>query len=472
MVNKKLWKLYESLKKQGLTPEKEERILQEINFKGKHRIQTYPALEEILNSKDVYGYLKKIQPYLRGSKSIYSFNDQKLFQNQQPIITPYHAIQTLDELLERDQLREKDGFPKKIKLGKIVKPARGKKGKVVVVPVTTEDKFVHDDRFGLGGLGQSGSGSGEGEEGDVIAEQPLSGEGEGEGDEAGEGEGGDHGIEAKAYEIGRILIEKYKLPNLKEKGKKRAVKQYTYDLTDKHRGHGQVLDKKATLKEVIETNLGLERINKEEEIDTTQFIVSPRDKIYRILSRETEYQSEAVVFLLRDYSGSMNGKPTEVVCTQHLFLYAWLLYVYEKLVTPRFVVHDTAAKEVLDFHTYYTLQIAGGTKVCTAFQKVNEIVEKENLARDYNIYVFYGGDGEDFDQGEETIAALNKMLTYSNRVGLTIVGSYSNGNSEVEQYVRRSGLLEQKPDLIRMDSLPEQEATEERIIQGIIKLIS
>ncbi|MBM3199823.1 DUF444 family protein [Candidatus Woesearchaeota archaeon] len=384
-----------------------------------------------------------------------------------------YAFQTLDELLERDKKREEDGFPTKIKLGKIVKPGKGKKGKIVVVPTTTEDKFVHDDRFGLGGMGDGEGGTGEGEEGDVIAEQPLDGEGEEGGEGAGDGDGGDHEIESKAYELGRILTERFELPNLKEKGKKKAVKQYTYDLTDKHRGHGQILDKKATLQKIIETNMGLGNIKgDEEEIDTTSLVVGPRDKIYRILSRETEYQSEAVVFLLRDYSGSMWGKPTEVVCTQHLFIYAWLLYQYQKLVTPRFVVHDTKAKEVPDFHTYYTLLVAGGTDVHTAFKKVNEIVEKENLARDYNIYVFYGGDGQDWDEsGGKTIEELEKIMRYANRVGITVAG-YSSYKSGLERYIERSGLLDKHPHLFKMNSITAESATEERIIESIIDLIS
>lgn len=472
MTKSKAWKLYESLKLNGLLPEQEKKILQELSYKGKHKILEYPPLSYLQASGDLFSYLQQIQPYLQ-KKNPQKYADLLTLQGMRPKQSAHYAFQTLDELLERDKQREQDGFPTKIKLGKIVKPGKGKKGKIIVVPVTTEDKFVHDDKFGMGGMGEGEGGTGEGEEGEVIGEQPLNGEGEGEGDgDAGQGEGQDHEIESKAYELGRILTQRFELPNLKDKGKKSAVKQYTYDLTDKHRGHGQILDKKATLEEIIETNLGLGNINGEDDIDTTNLLVSPRDKIYRILSRETQYQSQAIVFLLRDYSGSMSGKPTEIVCTQHLFLYAWLLYQYEKLVTPRFIVHDTEAKEVPDFHSYYNLIVAGGTSVYTAFQKVNEIVEKENLAKDYNIYVFYGGDGEDWYQGgDETISEIKKMLLYTNRIGMTIVGD-GYGESQVQRYMKNSGLLESHESLIRMNSLSETDSSEEKIIESIIDLVS
>ncbi len=63
----------------------------------------------------------------------------------------------------------------------------------------------------------------------------------------------------------------------------------------------------------------------------------------------------------------------------------------------RFILHDNEAREVPDFESYYRLRVAGGTKVASAYRLVNEIVEKESLAKDYNIYVFHGTDGDDWD---------------------------------------------------------------------------
>ena len=47
----------------------------------------------------------------------------------------------------------------------------------------------------------------------------------------------------------------------------------------------------------------------------------------------------------------------------------------------------------------------------SAYKLVNKIVETENLVRDYNIYIFHGTDGDDWDTtGKETIPELEKML--------------------------------------------------------------
>jgi uncharacterized sporulation protein YeaH/YhbH (DUF444 family) len=388
---------------------------------------------------------------------------------------------TLDELLERDRQREEDGFKRKIRIGQIVKPGSGGKEKIIVVPTTVEEKLIHDEinMDQEQGEGEPSGGTGEGEEGDIIGEQPVrpeegEGEGEGTGEGPGEGEGGEHEFEANAYELGKVLSQDFQLPNLKDKGKKRTLAKYIYDLTDKNKGVGQFLDKKATLKKIVQTNIMLGRIPDISDIDTTQFLISPQDMIYRILSREKEFESQALVFFLRDYSGSMGGKVTQTVVSQHVMLYSWLMYQYEKQVETRFILHDTDAKEVADFYKYYSYKVAGGTKVFTAFKLVNDIVERESLARDYNIYVFHGTDGDDWDkQGTQTIAEIERMMAYVARIGISIVEhSYVGGKqTEVEKYLKASSILSKHKELIKLDVMDEN-ADDARIIQGIKRLIS
>ncbi len=389
---------------------------------------------------------------------------------------------TLDELLERDRRREEDGFKRKIRIGRIVKPGSGGKDKIIVVPTTVEEKFVHDEIHPEQeqGEGESTGGTGEGEEGDIIGEQPVRPEegegenGEGDGEGPGEGKGGEHELESNAYELGKVLSQDFQLPNLKDKGKKRTLSRYIYDLTDKNRGAGQILDKKATLKKIVETNITLGNIPDADDIDTSRFLISPQDLIYRILSREKDFESQALVFFLRDYSGSMGGKVTQAVVSQHVMLYSWLLYQYEKQVETRFILHDTQAKEVDDFYKYYSYRVAGGTNVFTAFKMVNDIVERESLARDYNIYVFHGTDGDDWDKdGKQTIVEIEKMLSYVSRIGVSIVEhSYVGSNqTEVEKYLKSSQILTQHGDLIKLDVMSEN-ADDTRIIQGIKRLIS
>jgi uncharacterized protein len=458
-MNPRLLKIYKAIKAKGLSKEQDEKVLSEIR---------HAELKEISEQNDV----KPVWP--EGSKSFYAYHDLLILHD---MTSPQHNytsyLKSLDELLERDKQREKDGFPRKIRVGQLIKPGKGKQNKVVVVPSTVEEKLLHDNTFRPPDQDDGTGGSGEGEEGEVIGEQTAQSE-EGEGAGPGQGSGGSHEMESNAYDLGKILTEKFELPNLKDKGKKRSLTRYTYDLTDRNRGVGQILDKKATLKQIIETNIHLGNIPDLYNIDSTRFIISPKDKIYRILSREKDYESQAMVFFLRDYSGSMAGKPTDIVVAQHVLIYSWILYQYEKQVESRFILHDTEAKEVPDFDTYYRSKVAGGTRVASAFRLLNEIVEKENLAADYNIYVFHGTDGDDWDvEGKETIPEIKKMLNYVSRAGISVIGapSASLNNTEVERYINKSGFLKDYPKLIRMDVM-DVNADEPRLIDGIKKLIS
>ena len=410
----------------------------------------------------------------RVPSSLYGCSDLDVLQEARaPAGSPTVCLRSIDDLLERDKLRETDGFPRKIRVGRLIKPGKGGKDKIVVVPTTVEEKLVHDNSFQEPGEEASSGGAGEGEEGEVIGEQPVH-DPNGQGSGPGDGQSGPHEMESSAYDLGRILTERFSLPNRKDKGKRRSLTRYTYDMTDRHKGFGQVLDKKATLRKVLETNITLGRLDDVGAIDPTGFLISPSDRIYRILSREKDYESQAVVFFLRDYSGSMSGKPTEIVVAQHVLIYSWLLYQYEKQVESRFILHDTEATEVPDFYTYYNSRVAGGTRVASAYRFVNEVVEKENLVRDYNIYVFHGTDGDDWDaEGKEALPELQKMLAYANRVGITVAsnGAGSNRSSEVERYIRNSDLLKNSPDLLRLDVMP-QDADEPRLIEGIRRFLS
>lgn len=383
-------------------------------------------------------------------------------------------MSSIDELLERDNQRDKDGFPRKIRLGRLIKPRRDKTDQLVIIPTTVEEKFIHDRSLDASGLREATGGSGEGKAGDVVSEQPVRGTGRAGTGRSGQGEGGSHELESNAYDLGRILTEKFRLPNLKEKGKKRFLNRYTYDLTDRHEGSGQFLDKKASLRKILETNIILGNYSETEPADPSGFLITPQDMVYRILSQEKDYESQALVFFIRDYSGSMTGKTTELVVAQHVLIYSWLLYQYKRQVETRFILYDTEAKEVSDFYTYYNSGIAGGTRAVSAYRLVNRIVREENLEKDYNIYIFHGTDGDDWDaSGSEALPEIETLLTFTNRMGITIA-EHTNGvrsETEMERYLKASGLLEDQGDRLRLDVIRE-DAQEGRLIEGIKMLIS
>lgn len=407
---------------------------------------------------------------------LYEFNDHKTFQALN-VDDKAIYLKSLDDLIEHDKQREKDGFPKRIKLGKLIKPIKGHKEQVIIVPSTTEPKFYHDNSVteDENDLGETG-GAGEEQEGDVLGQEEVDPQGaEGEGQGAGEGNGEGHDISQEAFDLGKVLTEQFELPNLQDKGSKRSLVKFKYDLTDINKGFGQLIDKKATLKEIIKKNILLGKMGPDTGFKPEDLLISPKDHVYKIMSKEKDYESQALVFFIRDYSGSMQGTPTEVVTTQHLLIYSWLMYQYQNRVENRFILHDTDAKEVEDFYTYFRSNIAGGTKVAPAFELVEKIIEEGSLEKDYNIYIFYGTDGDDWETGGiNALKSIENLLNKVNRIGITIAKNAwsSNKTTTIEAYINNSNLLNSRSDKIKLDAFKAEESTEDRVIEGIKKLIS
>ena len=414
---------------------------------------------------------------------------------EQTIASKTTSLESLQDLIKRDRERKEDGFPSKIKFRKVLAAP----DKVINVPYVDEEQLIHGQfepknivslkdqaasSFDMPDIDET-TGHGDDEVGDVIGEVPITGRGDGDDDgdgddrdQPGSGAGdedADHAIEEDAYELGKRLMEQLELPNLKDKARKVPTDEYTYDLTDRHRGSGQVLDKKETLKRIVKTNLVLGKINKDD-LDTQKMVISPGDMVYRVLSRERVWKAQAVVCFLRDYSGSMWGDPTKALVSQHLMIYAWLLIQYERRVIPRFFVHDHSAREVTA-KEYFGLGAGGGTFIASGYKKINEVVEGEGLENYYNIYVFQGTDGDDGDfEGEFALPELKKILRYASRMGVTLFKHpyYSSQDQDTifEQYIEESGILEQK-DVFRMHIMPRYyDATEEMNIEALKALIA
>ncbi|MFP4656898.1 MAG: DUF444 family protein, partial [Candidatus Woesearchaeota archaeon] len=314
-----------------------------------------------------------------------------------------HSVSTLQDMIERDKQREKDGYPKIGKVGKFTVPSKKGNGKVIIVPHIEEARFEHDPSYSPPGL----VGQGDGEEGEVIGEEQAkdadseddSGQGPG-----GEGESEEHGLIVDIAEYGEMISERFNLPNIDERGKKKTLPIYYDKLRGLRKGFGSHLDEERTMEEIIGTNLILGNIDDDGTVDFDNLVVSPDDFVYWTYAETKDYESQALVFFMRDYSGSMSGLPTDVLRQQHLTIYAWLLYNYNEKVESRYVLHDTEAFEVPDFNTYWRKQTAGGTKVMSGLKYLNDTIKNENLARDYNLYVFYGTDGDDWPgEEEETI---------------------------------------------------------------------
>ena len=135
-MDSKLSKIYQRLKEDGLTPEQEQKVLAELGDSGSHDVPD-PGPPDAGEDGT-----------LRSVRDFYAFHDLLDLQGISAMQSSSNvSIRSIDELLERDKQRAKDGFPRKINVGRLIKPGKSGKDKVVIVPSTLIPLQVSEIRF-------------------------------------------------------------------------------------------------------------------------------------------------------------------------------------------------------------------------------------------------------------------------------------------------------------------------------------
>ena len=97
-----------------------------------------------------------------------------------------------------------------------------------------------------------------------------------------------------------------------------------------------------------------------------------------------------------DVSGSMTDDQKEIVRAEAFWIDAWLKSQYDG-VTTRYIIHDAVAREV-DEHTFYHTRESGGTRISSAYNLANKIIDDQHPQADWNIYVFHFSDGDNWGE--------------------------------------------------------------------------
>lgn len=292
---------------------------------------------------------------------------------------------------------------------------RGKDFVVVKVPHVELPSF----RYGQPSDG-SGIGNGEASVGDEVGEGPPQGQGQGgQPGEGGEGEGDGHdvdvGISMDAYFD--MIGEELQLPNLLPKENGEMTKEKIKWNRIAKVGNNSLLHKRKTLKNAFKRLISSSEYNPE---DLSNFYPVKDDKEYRSWSTVHNPDTNAVIFFVSDISASMDEPKREIVRELCWYLDNWVQRFYKE-TQVKYIVHDHHAQEV-DQEKFYKYKSGGGTQISSAFHLVDDIVEKAFPLDEWNIYIFYLSDGENFGSDNELcVDYLKKMQLYSNLIGITEV---------------------------------------------------
>ncbi len=259
-------------------------------------------------------------------------------------------------------------------------------GRFVSVPV--HDIDLPTFRFGenAGGVGM-----GEGSEGDPVGQQPGQGQG-------GEQEG-KHVLEVdiSLEELADILGDELSLPRIQPRGQHRLT-----TIKDKYSGIRPVGPAalrhfKRTYKAALRRQIALGTYDPKNPV-----IIPVKDDLrYRSWVEEKKPQSNAAIIFMMDVSGSMGEEQKHLVRLHAFWIDTWLRRNYQG-IESRYIVHDVTATEV-DRQTFFSIREDGGTRISSAFQCAEELIEQHYDPADWNIYLFHFSDGDNSSDSDNRL---------------------------------------------------------------------
>jgi len=315
---------------------------------------------------------------------------------------------------ERDRQRHNEKVKEVIKenLGDIISHQdiiTADRGRIVKIPIRGLE--LPRIRFDNGNRERVGQGPGGTKPGDVIAPGPGQ-PGPGTGKQAGQEPGVDYyEAEFTVEEIAQLVFEDLHLPNLEERGTKQIVSEQAVFNTITKRGLAGNLDRKRTLIEAYKRNARMGKPGWE---------VRREDERFKNWEIVTEPQRNAVIFAMRDVSGSM-GEFEAYICRSFYF---WMLkFLRTKYASAEivFITCHTEAKEV-DESTFFSLGDSGGTRMSEAYKLAMDIIDRRYNPREWNIYPFLFSDGYNWGDAE-CVDLVRKLAGISNLVGYGEIAS-------------------------------------------------
>ncbi len=304
---------------------------------------------------------------------------------------------------------------------------RPKGGKIsVAVPRLDIPHFVF-------GEPEDGIGRGPGKDGDVIGKDPGK-KGKGDGGASNEdGEGMTINIDVE--EFIDELVKDLKLPELKPKPtpvmKDEKIKYNDLSLV----GPESLRHNRKTFQQALKRSCASGKANdlvylpgfKDPMRCITPINSDKRYRQYKVIQQPS---SNAVIFFARDWSGSMDTYKCDIVSDMAWWIELFISRSYKR-VERVYVGHDTRAEEC-DQKRFYNYRYGGGTNCSSAFHYIAKQFENRFPPEQWNIYVLYFTDGDNWNDDNENVVSVLKNNfgpDIANMVGITQVMSWRYDNS-------------------------------------------
>ena len=320
----------------------------------------------------------------------------------------------------------------------------GKKGRdLVSIPLPS----IEIPQFRFGSKGAGGAGQGEGDVGTPLGPpQPDDGE-SGAGSEPG---GHILEVELTLEELAAILGEELALPRIEPRGKKNIVTKRDRYNTIRQVGPESLKHFKRTFKRALKRQISSGTYAP----DDPKVVPVRQDKRYRSWKEVPQPQAVAAIVYMMDVSGSMTDEQKEIVRIEAFWIDTWLKAHYQGVETA-YIIHDAVAQEV-DEHTFYHTRESGGTKISSAYELCDKLINTRYPPDQWNVYAFHFSDGDNWgDDIPKCIEILtDRLLPKLNLFGYGQVES-PYGSGEFHDYVHE--LLGEHENVVT-SRIPDREA--------------
>lgn len=292
-----------------------------------------------------------------------------------------------------------------------------------------------------------GVAAGPGKAGDVMGRYRRKAPGEGAGE--GGSDPGEHGLEVvmSLDELIALVFQLLELPRLSKTVRGLELSHEDVWTSRKRRGPLATLDRRETLRNAAGRSASA----------GVDLSILEDDLRFRDWEEKPLPSNNAVVVLVRDVSGSMDGVKTHLVRMLAFWVVKWLQVQYSH-VKIEFWAHDTRAWRVETEKEFFSLTTSGGTACTPVYYAVAQRLDEAYPAAEYNRYVLHLTDGDCMD--------LALSVDMAQRL---LAGVRWFGYAEVQSPGRTSMLFEKLGDALSSPPFARALVHDARDLAGAIK---
>ena len=157
------------------------------------------------------------------------------------------------------------------------------------------------------------------------------------------------------------------------------------------------------------------------------------DLRFRQLTHRRRPATQAVILFALDVSASMTDAERKLAKNFFFFALQGIRRKYGRVET-RFIAHTTQAWEFSEME-FFQVTGTGGTGASSAFNFALHMIDEDYDLSQYNVYLFYASDGENFTEDRaaatESISKLSSLLNYVGYVE-TVPGTVRMNETEMK----------------------------------------